>query len=68
MVTVTVTEMPTPPAGVAAGEARNDNVDQADDAVDDGHQQAADAVDNRHQEAANGLDDGLNLYFAPAAG
>ena len=45
----------------AAGQARDDDVEQGDDAGDDGLQDGADAVDDGHQAGADGLEDGLDL-------
>lgn len=48
------------PAATAAGQTRDDDVKERDDAVDDGGQDSADAVDDGHEDGADGLEDGFN--------
>lgn len=46
----------TSPAGLATGEAGDDDVEDADDAVDDGGEDTTDAVDDGHEAGPNGLE------------
>ncbi|MCJ1295106.1 hypothetical protein MMC34_006667 [Xylographa carneopallida] len=50
-----------PPAAPTAGQAGDDDVEEADDGADDGLQDGADAVDDGHEAGADGLEDGLDL-------
>lgn len=53
---------PRPPRPrLAASQARDNDVEDADDAVDDGHADGADAVDDRAQATADGGEDLLDL-------
>lgn len=49
------------PASPAAGQTRDDDVEEADDGADDGLQDGADAVDDGHQAGADGAEDGFDL-------
>jgi hypothetical protein len=55
-------------ATAAAGEARDDDVEDANNAVDDSGQHGADAVDDGHQAVADGAEDGLELEFEEVSG
>ena len=50
------------PASPAAGQARDDDVEDIDEALDDGVQDLADAVDDGRQTAADGAENSFNLY------
>ncbi|MCJ1401647.1 hypothetical protein MMC11_004864 [Xylographa trunciseda] len=50
-----------PPATAAAGQAGDNDVEEADDGADDGLQDGADAVNDGHEARADGLEDGLDL-------
>lgn len=50
------------PAATAAGQARDDDVEEGDDAVDDGGEDGADAVDYGHQHGADGLAETAQLW------
>lgn len=50
------------PTAAATGEARNDDVEDGDDAVDDGGEDLTDAVNNSHEASADGLEDGFDLW------
>jgi hypothetical protein len=45
---------------MSAGEARDDDIENGDDAGDDGFQDGTNTVDNGHQAAADGAKDGFN--------
>jgi hypothetical protein len=49
------------PAAGVAGQAADDDVEEADDAVDGGHDDAADAVDDGHDGPPDGAETGLDL-------
>jgi hypothetical protein len=51
----------TPPASLAAGQARDDDAEEGDDGVDDGLASGGDGVNNRHDAVADGAEDGLDL-------
>ena len=55
------TTSPTPTAA-SAGEARDDDVEEGDDAGDNGLEDGTDAVHNGHEAGADGLQDGLDLW------
>jgi hypothetical protein len=46
-----------PLAYLAACQAGDNDIEDADDAVDDGHQDGADAVHDGHQAGTDGLED-----------
>lgn len=50
-------------ATTAAGEARDDDVEEGDDAVNDGGQDSADAVDDGHEDIADRAEDGFELWW-----
>ena len=45
----------------AAGEARDDDVEDGDNGSNNGLQDGPDAVDDGHEACADGLEDGFNL-------
>ena len=51
-----------------AGEARDDDIEEADDAVDDGGQHSPDAVDDGHQTVSDSTEDGFELEFEEVSG
>jgi len=55
-------------ATATAGEAGDDDVEDADDAVNDGGQHGPDAVDDGHQAVADGSEDGFKLEFDEVSG
>lgn len=52
---------PSPGASLSAGKARDDDVEEGDDAVDDGCADGADGVHDGHEHIAYRAKDGLNL-------
>lgn len=55
--TTTTSPAPAP----AAGETRDYDVEDGDDAIDDGFEDGADSVDDGHEAGADGLEDGFDL-------
>ncbi|KAL9024655.1 MAG: hypothetical protein Q9196_006354 [Gyalolechia fulgens] len=49
------------PTAAATGEARNDDVEDGDEAINNGGEDLTDAVHNSHEACADGLKDGLDL-------
>lgn len=47
---------------VAAGEARDDHVDDSDNTADDGMADGADSVDDSHETATDSAEDALDLW------
>ncbi|KAL8810363.1 MAG: hypothetical protein Q9223_002496 [Gallowayella weberi] len=56
------TSSPSPSSAATTGEARDDDVEEGDNAVDDGFQNVADSVDDSHDAGADGLEDRFDLY------
>lgn len=52
----------TPRAAAAAGEARDDDVEEGDNGVDDGLEAGGNGVDNGHDAVADCAEDGLDLW------
>jgi hypothetical protein len=50
-----------PASAAAAGQARDDDVEQGDDGVDDGLQSGGNGVNNGHDAVADRAEDGLDL-------
>ena len=50
-----------PPAALAAGQARDDDAEEGDDGVDDGLACGGDGVNNGHDAVADCAEDGLDL-------
>jgi hypothetical protein len=47
---------------VTASQARDEHVDDGDDATDDGVADGADRVDDAHEACADGVEDALDLF------
>lgn len=52
-----------PTARLAAGQARDDDVEESNDAVDDGHDDGTDSVHDCHEDIADSAEDGFDLCF-----
>lgn len=48
-----------PPAGLAAGQARDDDIEEGDDAIDDSSDNGADGVHNCHKDIADCAENGF---------
>lgn len=48
-----------PPAGLAAGQTRDDDVEESDDAVDDGSDNSTNGVHNSHDDIADRAENGF---------
>lgn len=52
---------PAPTSSTAAGEARDDDVEDGNNSVDNGLEDGSDSVDNGHEGSTNGAEDGRDL-------
>lgn len=52
-----------PSSTVAAGEARNDHIEEGDDTVDDRFADCADSIDDAHEAGTDGVEDALDTRY-----